>query len=69
MEREGAYMEEWGTGVSTLEKHMKGVFEVGGLMRTPGKLGCNLGVTMDTTTHGWNTHWRNIDNNTHSSFQ
>lgn len=54
-------MEEWGTGVNILEKRRRGVFEVGGLMRTPGKLGCNLGVTMDTSKHAG--IWRNIDNN------
>lgn len=71
VERTGANTEEWGTGVSTLKKHMGWgrVFEVGGLIRMPCKLGCNLGVTMDTTTNGWNTHWSHIDNNTHSSLQ
>jgi len=31
-----------GHRVNILEKHRRGVFEVGGLMRMPGKLGCNL---------------------------
>lgn len=48
--------------------HMgRGVLEVGGLMRTPGKLGCNLRVTMDTTTHARSMHWSDIDNVAQSS--
>lgn len=57
MEHRGQYT--WGGGL----------LEVGGLMRTPGKLGCNLRVTMDTTTHAQSMRWSNIDNIAQSSLQ